>query len=93
MTNISQTIFSDAFFVNQKFCILIQISPKFVSRGPINNIPSSVQIMACRLCRRKAIIWTNEGKFTDRMSWTEWPFVSNYFVEMFVKKCKLSWEL
>ena len=33
MAAILQTIFSDAFFVNEKFCILIQISMKFVPRG------------------------------------------------------------
>ena len=34
-------------FVNEKFCILIRISLKFVPKGPINNIPALVQIMAC----------------------------------------------
>ena len=42
MAAISQTIFSDAFFVNQKFCILIKISSKFVSKGPINNNPAFI---------------------------------------------------
>ena len=36
-------------FLNGKVWVLIQISLKFVSRGPINNIPTLVQIMAwCR---------------------------------------------
>ena len=36
-------------FMNERFCILIWISPKFVFQGPINNIPTLVQIMAwCR---------------------------------------------
>ena len=36
-------------FVNEKFCILVEISFKFVPKGPINNIPLWVQIMAwCR---------------------------------------------
>ena len=26
-------------FVNEKFCILIKISPKFISKGPINKNP------------------------------------------------------
>ena len=30
----------------EKFFILIQISLKFVPKGPINNIPALVQIMA-----------------------------------------------
>ena len=29
-------------FMNEKFCILIQISLKFVPRGPINNIPALI---------------------------------------------------
>ena len=37
MAAISQLIFSDAFFVNEKFCILIKNSPKFVPKGPIDN--------------------------------------------------------
>ena len=36
---------------------------KFVPKGPINNIPALVQIMAP--VRRQAIIWPNDGKFTD----------------------------
>ena len=34
------------FYAN--FCILITISLKYVSHGPINNIPSLIQIMAWR---------------------------------------------
>ena len=39
MAAISQAIFSDAFFVNEKFWILIKISRKFVPKGPIHNNP------------------------------------------------------
>ena len=35
-------------FVNENARILIEISLKFVPKGPINNIPASVQIMAWR---------------------------------------------
>ena len=35
--------------------ILIKISPKFVSKGLITNIPALVQT------RQQAIIWTNDG--------------------------------
>ena len=35
-------------FVNENVSIWIQISLKFVPKGPINNIPSLVQIMAWR---------------------------------------------
>ena len=37
------------FFLNENVQILIKISPKFVPKGPVNNIPALVQIMAwCR---------------------------------------------
>ena len=39
-------------FLNENVWISVKISLKFV--GPINNIH-----------RRQAIIWTNDGKFTD----------------------------
>ena len=35
-------------FLNENVCILIKISLKFVPKGPINNIPALVQIMAWR---------------------------------------------
>ena len=35
-------------FLNETFRILIKISLKFVPKGPINNIPALVQIMAWR---------------------------------------------
>ena len=35
-------------FIYEKFCILLQISMKFVPKGSINNIPALVQIMAWR---------------------------------------------
>ena len=34
-------------FYNENVWILLMISLKFVPKGPINNIPSLVQIMAC----------------------------------------------
>ena len=46
-------------FVNEKFCILIKISLKFVAEGPVDNNPSLVKIMACCPKSRQAIIWTN----------------------------------
>ena len=35
-------------FLNENVCIPIKISMKFVPKGPINNIPALVQIMAWR---------------------------------------------
>ena len=48
MDAISQTTFSNAFSWNENIWISIKISPKFVPKGPINNIPALVQIMAWR---------------------------------------------
>ena len=45
-------------FMNEKFCILIKISLEFVPKGPIDNNPVFVQLMAWRI-GDKAIIWTN----------------------------------
>ena len=39
---------------------MIEIFLKFAPKGPINIIPALVQIG-----RRQAIIWTNDGQFTD----------------------------
>ena len=44
-------------FFSENVRISIKISLKFVPKGPINNIPALVQIMA----KIKAIIWTNDG--------------------------------
>ena len=48
MATISQTTFSSAVFFSQKVRISIEMSLKFVLEGPINNIRTLVQIMACR---------------------------------------------
>ena len=42
MAAISQTLFSDAFFLNEQFCILIKISLKFVPKSPTDNNPALV---------------------------------------------------
>ena len=49
-------------FLNENVWIPIKISLKFFPKGPINNIPALVQIMAWR---RQAIIWSNDGSITD----------------------------
>ena len=42
--------------MNKKFCILIEISPKFVPKGPINSIGLDNGLA---LDRWQAIIWIN----------------------------------
>ena len=49
-------------FLNENVIISVKISLKFVPKGPINNNPALVQIMAWRRPkRRQAIIWINDG--------------------------------
>ena len=40
-TNLADDIFK-CIFMNEKFCILIKISLKFVPKGPIDNNPALV---------------------------------------------------
>ena len=42
-------------FLNENIWISIEISLKFVPKGPINNIPSLVQILACRRSGDKSL--------------------------------------
>ena len=42
-------------FFDEKVWILIKISLKFVSKGPINQKTALVQIMACRLFSEKPL--------------------------------------
>ena len=60
MDAIFQTTVSNAFF-DENVWISIKISLKFVPKGPTNNIPALVQIMACRRPVPQAIFWTNDG--------------------------------
>ena len=52
-------------FMNGKFCMMIQISLKFVPNSPFNNIPALVQIMAWHWSGNK--IWTNADPVHWRM--------------------------
>ena len=56
MAAIWQTLFSDAFFFNANICILIKMLMKLVPKGPVNNNPALVKIMAWH---RITIIWTS----------------------------------
>ena len=48
VADIFPTTFSNELYINEKFCILIRISLKFVPWGPFNNKSALVQIMAWR---------------------------------------------
>ena len=52
-------------FMNEKNGILIQISLKFVPKGPINNIPALVQIMAWCRSSNKPLSGPMLTQFTD----------------------------
>ena len=52
-------------FMNEKFFILIQIPLKFVPKGPIDNDPALVQIMAWRRTGDKPLSETMLTQFTD----------------------------
>ena len=52
-------------FETEKICILIRISLKFVPKGPINNIPALVQIMAWRRSGDKPLSEPMFIQFTD----------------------------
>ena len=60
--------FADVFrciFMNEKFCILIKISLKFVSMGPIDNNPALIKIMAWRWIGDKLLSEQMPTRFTD----------------------------
>ena len=51
--------------MNEKLHTLIQISLEFVSKGPIDNKPALVQIMAWLANSRQAIVWNNADPVHD----------------------------
>ena len=51
--------------MNENFCILIRISLKFIHKGPIDNKPALVQVMAWRQAGIKPIHEPMLTKFTD----------------------------
>ena len=56
---------SRCIFVNEKFCILIKISLKFVPKGPNDNNPALVKIMAWRRIGDKPLSKPMLTWFTD----------------------------
>ena len=52
-------------FLNENVWKPIKISLKFVPKGPINNIPALVRIMAWRRPGDKPLSEINDGLFTD----------------------------
>ena len=54
-------------FVNDKFCILIKLSLKFVPKIPIDNNPAFGLHNVLTPNRRQVIIWTNADPINWRM--------------------------
>ena len=86
-------------FLNENMYISINISLKFVPKGPIDNMPALVQIKARRRPRRQAIIWTNDCLFTmvptdlekclnlNAVLKSAWFFNLPWKGEIFLEKC------
>ena len=51
--------------MNEKLCILIRISLKFVPKGPIDNKPAFVQVTAWRQTGNKPLLEAILAEFTD----------------------------
>ena len=65
MATISPDDISRCIFVNEKFCILVTISLRFVPEGPIANSPELVQIMAWRRIADQPLSEPMLIRFTD----------------------------
>ena len=59
--NLQRTFLNKVFVWNENYCNLIQISLKFVSKGPINHNPAFGSDNGLVPNRWQAIIWTNDG--------------------------------
>ena len=83
MAAISQMTFSSAFF-NENVWIPIKISLKFVPKGPINNIPSLVQIMVWRRPGAKPLSEPMMVSLLMHICVTrpQWVTCSDYFSEI-----------
>ena len=62
--NLADDIFM-CIFMNGKFCILIRISPKFVPKVLIYNMPALVQVMDWRRTGDKPLSEPMLTRFTD----------------------------
>ena len=60
---------SRCILVNEKYCILNKISLKFAPKGPIDNKPALVQIMAWRRIGDKPLSEAMPTRFTDVYMW------------------------
>ena len=73
-------------FVNENVWIPIKISLKFVPKGPINNIPALVQIMAWRRAGDKPLSEPMRVSLPTQLCFTRPQWVMCFFVSNFEKK-------
>ena len=76
-------------FMNEKFYILIKISLKFVPKGPIDNNPALVQIMAWRRIGDKPLSEQILTRFTDAYTRGRWVNCNSHLVSYLTS----SWEI
>ena len=75
-------------FLNQNVLISIKISLKFVPKGPINNIPALVQIMAWRLPGDKPLSEPMMVRLPTHIcvtwpQWVNWIYCEKYLLAKF----------
>ena len=87
MDAISQTIFSNAFFLNENASIAIKISLKFVPKGLINNITALVQIMAWRRPGDKPLSEPMKVSLPMHIYITQPQWVNHIFLFVFYMNC------
>ena len=77
-------------FLNENVRISIAISLKFVPKGPINNIPALVQIMAWRRSGNKPL---SEPICVTRPQWVNWNFISGTGVTMTAREINIDFSM
>ena len=92
MDAISQTTFFKCIFLNENVWIPIKISLKFVPKGPINNIPALVQIMAWRRPGDKPLSETVMVRLlthicVTRPQWVKKAILIFFFVSKSIPSC------
>ena len=73
-------------FVDEKFCILINISLKFVPKGPMKNIPALVQIIAWRRIGDKPLSKPN----ADPLHWRIYAALGGDYNKLLLNHCYFS---
>ena len=79
-------------FLNENVRTFIKISLKFVAKGPINNIPALVQIMAWRRPGDKPLSEPMMVRFATHIRVTRPQWVNKWTWQMIIRtKCSMYW--